>query len=61
MMGFGLGAAVLFGAFVARTAIVPAAHSPLGNAAWWLPKRLDRLLPNVDIEGDRRTRGNLAH
>jgi RND superfamily putative drug exporter len=27
----------------------------LGDAAWWLPKWLDRLLPNVDIEGERLT------
>ncbi|WP_181384020.1 MMPL family transporter [Streptomyces sp. NWU339] len=53
MMGFGLASAVLFDAFVVRMAIVPAVHSLLGNAAWWLPKWLDRLLPNVDVEGEK--------
>jgi RND superfamily putative drug exporter len=56
MMGFGLASAVLFDAFVVRMAIVPAVHSLLGNAAWWLPKWLDRLLPNVDVEGEKLQR-----
>lgn len=56
MMGFGLASAVLFDAFVVRMAIVPAVHSLLGDAAWWLPKRLGRLLPNVDVEGERLRR-----
>ncbi|MFH9015711.1 MMPL family transporter [Streptomyces sp. NPDC017943] len=53
MMGFGLAAAVLFDAFVVRMVIVPAVHSLLGNAAWWLPRWLDRLLPDVDVEGEK--------
>ncbi|MFI9754653.1 MMPL family transporter [Streptomyces collinus] len=56
MMGFGLASAVLFDAFVVRMAIVPAVHSLLGDAAWWLPKWLGRLLPNVDVEGERLRR-----
>jgi RND superfamily putative drug exporter len=27
----------------------------LGNGAWWLPKWLDRVLPNVDVEGAHLT------
>nr|WP_202501306.1 MMPL family transporter [Streptomyces sp. SID5785] len=53
MMGFGLAVAVLFDAFVVRMAIVPAVMALLGRAAWWLPKWLDRLLPNVDVEGEK--------
>ncbi len=56
MMGFGLAAAVLFDAFVVRMVIVPAVHSLLGDAAWWLPRWLDRLLPNVDVEGEKLQR-----
>ncbi len=56
MMGFGLASAVLFDAFVVRMAIVPAVHSLLGDAAWWLPKWLGRVLPNVDVEGERLQR-----
>ncbi|WP_406059083.1 MMPL family transporter [Streptomyces sp. NBC_01077] len=52
MIGFGLAVAVLFDAFVVRMAIVPAVLALLGHKAWWLPKWLDRILPNVDVEGE---------
>ncbi|MEV5435221.1 MMPL family transporter [Streptomyces sp. NPDC052682] len=51
-IGFGLAIAVLFDAFVVRMAIVPAVLALLGRTAWWLPKWLDRALPNVDVEGE---------
>ncbi|MFF4752566.1 MMPL family transporter [Streptomyces sp. NPDC002514] len=52
MIGFGLAAAVFFDAFIVRMAIVPAVLALLGRRAWWLPRWLDRLLPNVDVEGE---------
>ncbi|MER7462953.1 MMPL family transporter [Streptomyces sp. NPDC097981] len=52
MIGFGLAIAVLFDAFVVRMTIVPAVLALLGHKAWWLPRWLDRLLPNVDVEGE---------
>ncbi|MEV4972326.1 MMPL family transporter [Streptomyces scopuliridis] len=52
MIGFGLAAAVLLDAFVVRMAIVPAVLGLLGERAWWLPRRLDKLLPHVDVEGE---------
>ncbi|WP_030419634.1 MMPL family transporter [Streptomyces sp. SCSIO 75703] len=52
MIGFGLAVAVLFDAFIVRMAIVPAVLALLGKRAWWLPKWLDRALPNVDVEGE---------
>ncbi|WP_406727150.1 MMPL family transporter [Streptomyces sp. GD-15H] len=52
MIGFGLAVAVFFDAFVVRMAIVPAVLALLGKKAWWLPKWLDRFLPNVDVEGE---------
>ncbi|WP_210588322.1 MMPL family transporter [Streptomyces sp. GESEQ-35] len=52
MIGFGLAIAVFFDAFVVRMAIVPAVLALLGRKAWWLPKWLDRVLPNVDVEGE---------
>ncbi|GGY60624.1 MMPL family transporter [Streptomyces omiyaensis] len=55
MIGFGLAVAVLFDAFVVRMAIVPAVLALLGHKAWWLPKWLDRALPNVDVEGEGLT------
>ena len=50
-IGFGLGIGVLLDAFVVRLLIIPAVMHLLGDAAWWLPKWLDRILPNVDVEG----------
>ncbi|WP_406321470.1 MMPL family transporter [Streptomyces sp. NBC_00519] len=52
MIGFGLAIAVFFDAFVVRMAIVPAVLALLGKKAWWLPKWLDRAVPNVDVEGE---------
>jgi RND superfamily putative drug exporter len=52
MMGFGLATAVLLDAFVVRMTIVPAVMALLGERAWWLPKWLDRIMPNVDVEGE---------
>jgi RND superfamily putative drug exporter len=55
-MGVGLASAVAFDAFVVRMAIVPAVLALLGRRAWWLPRILDRVLPNVDIEGEALSR-----
>ncbi|SOD89747.1 efflux RND transporter permease subunit [Streptomyces sp. Ag109_G2-15] len=56
MIGFGLAIAVLFDAFVVRMAIVPAILSLLGHKAWYLPRWLARLLPNIDVEGEKLSR-----
>ncbi|TPQ20715.1 MMPL family transporter [Streptomyces sporangiiformans] len=53
MIGFALAIAVLFDAFIVRMSIVPALFALLGKSAWWLPKWLDRLLPRVDVEGEK--------
>ncbi|GAA1689571.1 MMPL family transporter [Glycomyces endophyticus] len=55
-MGFALAAAVVFDAFVVRMAIIPAVMALVGRGAWWIPKWLDRILPNVDVEGERLQR-----
>lgn len=52
-IGFALAFGVLVDAFVVRMTIVPAVMSLLGNAAWWLPRWLQKLLPNVDVEGEK--------
>ncbi|EXG82361.1 MMPL family transporter [Cryptosporangium arvum] len=52
-IGFALGTAVLFDALIVRMTIVPAAMILLGKSAWWLPRWLDRLLPDVDVEGEK--------
>ncbi|MET8350032.1 MMPL family transporter [Micromonospora sp. NPDC005206] len=51
-MGFALAVGVAIDAFVVRMTIVPAIMSLLGDRAWWLPRWLNRALPNVDIEGE---------
>ena len=50
-IGLGLAGGVLLDAFVVRLLLVPSVLHLLGPAAWWLPKWLDRLLPDVDVEG----------
>ena len=54
-IGLGLSFAVLFDAFVIRMTVVPAVMSLLGSRAWWFPSWLDRLVPNVDVEGEQLT------
>lgn len=54
-IGLGLSFAVLFDAFVIRMTVVPAVMSLLGSKAWWFPSWLDRLVPNVDVEGEQLT------
>lgn len=55
-IGLAMAAAVALDAFVVRMTIVPAVLTLLGRSAWWLPKWLDRLLPNVDVEGEKLRR-----
>ncbi|MFF8616052.1 MMPL family transporter [Streptomyces sp. NPDC015350] len=54
MFGIALAAAVALDAFVLRTLLVPALMHLLGGANWWLPRRLDRLLPRISIEPPER-------
>jgi RND superfamily putative drug exporter len=51
MFGLGLAVAVLLDATVIRLLLVPATMRLLGDANWWIPRWLDRVLPNLDIEG----------
>ncbi|CAM5412788.1 MMPL family transporter OS=Streptomyces tendae OX=1932 GN=GUR47_23305 PE=4 SV=1 [Streptomyces tendae] len=56
MVGLGLALAVLFDAFVVRMALIPALFALFGDRAWWLPKWLDRVLPDMDVEGGKLAR-----
>ena len=49
--GIGLASAVFLDAFILRTVLVPAVMHMLGDRNWWLPRRLDRALPRVAVEG----------
>jgi RND superfamily putative drug exporter len=58
-IGFGLAAGVLFDAFLVRLVLIPAIMTLIGKAAWWIPKWLDRILPDVDVEGAALEREHL--
>ena len=51
LMGTGLAVAILFDATIVRMVLVPATMELLGDRNWWLPRWLDRILPNVAVEG----------
>jgi uncharacterized membrane protein YdfJ with MMPL/SSD domain len=50
--GVGLASAVLLAGILVIT-LAPATITLMGEAAWWLPRWLDRLLPHISIEGER--------
>jgi RND superfamily putative drug exporter len=56
-IGLSLAFGVLADAFIVRMTLVPAVMALLGRRAWWLPTRLGRLVPNVDIEGEKLLKG----
>jgi len=51
MFGLGLATAIFVDATIVRMVLVPATMKLMGDANWWIPDWLDRLLPSVDIEG----------
>ena len=55
-IGLGLAVGVLADAFLVRLLFVPATMRLLGKAAWWMPKWLDRVLPDLDVEGAKLER-----
>lgn len=60
-MGLGLALGVLFDAFIVRMLLMPALMHLLGRSAWWLPRWLDRIVPNVDVEGAALERRHPVH
>ena len=52
-IALGLAVGIAFDAFLVRMTLVPALMTLFGRAAWWMPKWLGRILPNVDIEGEQ--------
>jgi RND superfamily putative drug exporter len=59
--GLGLAVGVLLDAFVVRMLLMPAVMHLLGRSAWWLPRWLDRIIPNVDVEGAALERRHPTH
>lgn len=51
-IALGLAIGIAFDAFLVRMTLVPALMTLFGRAAWWMPRWLGRILPNVDIEGE---------
>ncbi len=52
LFGVGLAAAIVIDATLVRMLLVPATMELLGDANWWLPRWLDRIVPDLDIEGE---------
>ena len=55
-LGFALAFGVLLDAFVVRMLIMPAVLHLAGDKAWWLPSWIDRVMPDVDVEGAKLER-----
>jgi RND superfamily putative drug exporter len=51
MFGLGLATAIFIDATLVRMVLVPATMTLLGDANWWLPRWLDRILPRVELDG----------
>ncbi len=56
-IGLSLAFGILADAFLVRLTLVPAVMTLLGKRAWWMPKRVERIVPNLDIEGERLAHG----
>jgi RND superfamily putative drug exporter len=52
-IALGLAVGILVDAFLVRMTLVPAVLALLGRSAWWLPRWLDRIVPDLDVEGAR--------
>jgi RND superfamily putative drug exporter len=52
LFGLGFAVAVFLDAVVVRSVLVPAFMQLLGKANWWLPRWLDRILPDVHLEAE---------
>jgi RND superfamily putative drug exporter len=55
--GFALSIGILIDAFLIRMTLIPAVLHLAGDRAWWLPKWLGRILPDLDLEGTRLDTG----
>ncbi|TCN32310.1 RND superfamily putative drug exporter [Kribbella orskensis] len=51
MLAVGMAVAVLIDASIVRMVLVPSVMTLLGDKAWWLPRWLDRIIPDIQLEG----------
>jgi RND superfamily putative drug exporter len=60
--GIGLGAAIVIDATLVRLVLLPAVLRVVGLRAWWFPDRMERRVPELDVEGVAyvRTRAEIA-
>ena len=56
LFGLGLATAIAIDATLVRMVIVPSTMELLGARNWWLPRWLDRILPNLRVEGEMTSR-----
>jgi RND superfamily putative drug exporter len=59
--GVGMVAAILIDATIVRMLLVPAVMHLLGRGNWWLPRPLERWLPQLHVEGPRPDTFRPAH
>jgi len=52
LFALGLAVAIFVDATLVRMVLVPATMELLGEANWWMPRWLDRILPRINVEGD---------
>jgi putative drug exporter of the RND superfamily len=52
-LGTGLTVAVLLDATVVRIVLLPALMLLFGDRVWWLPRPLEKILPQIDLHGSR--------
>jgi hypothetical protein len=50
LFGIGLASAIFLDATIIRMVVVPAFMELFGDANWWLPRWLDRILPRVSVD-----------
>ena len=56
LFGLGMAVAVFLDATIVRMVLVPATMELLGARNWWMPAWLDRLLPQINVEGEHHTK-----
>ncbi len=56
LFGIGFASAIFIDATLIRLLIVPSTMELLGDANWWIPRWLDRILPHLDVEGPTEER-----